>query len=130
MRTITTHHDGHGLNESIVIEADAQDPKAGGASHEYVFRFDGPRGENGRGVVTVGRIQFQHGPRHEPGSKPGIVEAALLAVLIDRLSSFQAGPFHCEENAEALGHLEAALALVKKRADARAARQVLGKNLR
>lgn len=40
MREITTHHDGHGLNESIEIEAD--DPGPGGASHHYnaVIRED------------------------------------------------------------------------------------------
>jgi len=120
-RTIETHHDGHGLNESILIEADPQDPNAGGASHEYWFTMEG---------AGVGRIQFQHGPRHEPGSTPGITEGVLLAVLLDRLTAFQAGPYPCEENAEQIKHLEAALALTKKRADERAARMVLGKNLK
>lgn len=120
-RMIETHHDGHGLNESIEIGADPQDPNGGGASHDYTFTMGG---------VEVGRVQFQHGPRQEPGSTPGITEAALLAVLLDRLTAFQAGPYPCEENAEQIKHLEAALALTKKRADERAARQVLGKNLK
>ena len=35
MRTITTHHDGHGLNESVTIEA--QEDIEGPACHRYEF---------------------------------------------------------------------------------------------
>lgn len=115
MRDITDHHDGHGLNESILITAD--DPGPGGASHNYVAAIDG---------VPVATIQFQEGPRNEPGSHPGITEAALLAILIDHLRSFQAGPYACRENAIQITHLEETLHWTKARADARAKRGVLG----
>lgn len=118
-RKLTAHFDGHGLNESLLIETDAPDPNAGGAAHLYDFAVSG---------VVVGRIQFQHGPRAVEGSTPGVTEAAVLAVLIDRLESFQAGPYACEENTTTLHHLDAALRSVKARADARAKRGVLGKN--
>ena len=39
---------------------------------------------------TVATIQFQRGPRNVEGSTPGITEAVLYAVLIDRLEGFQA----------------------------------------
>ena len=117
---LTDHHDGHGLNESIIIEHDPRDvEKGGGASHYYSCAIAG------RPVAT---IQFQHGPRDVAGSRPGMTEAALMAILIDRLRAFQAGPYSCRENAIQLTKLEEALHWTRARADARAARGVLGKN--
>lgn len=115
MRTITDHHDGHGLNESIEIVADA--PGHGGASHLYELSIDG---------TPIADIQFQKGPRNVKGSTPGATEAALAAVLIDRLQAFQAGAYACHENEMALQMLRGALGFMKARADARAERGVLG----
>lgn len=117
MRDIIDHHDGHGLNEAIRIRADAPGP--GGASHEYVLDIGG---------FCVASIQFQKGPRQEPGSIAGVTEAALLAVLIDRLRCFQAGEYACRENAIQITKLEETLHWTKARADARARRGVLGTN--
>jgi hypothetical protein len=115
MRQITDHHDGHGLNESITIEADDLGP--GGASHKYEMRMKG---------YSVGALQFQEGPRNVDGSIDGLTEAALVAVLIDRLRGFQAGPYACRENAIQLTKLEEVLHWTRARADARAKRGVLG----
>lgn len=115
MRLIDGHHDGHGLNESILIEADERGP--GNASHHYQLSIDG---------VPIGAIQFQKGPRNVEGSTPGATEAALLTVLIDRLDGFQAGDYRCRENAIILTKLEECLHWAKARADARAKRGVLG----
>lgn len=119
MRTLKLHHDGHGLNESIVLTADEKDPLAGGASHHYRAHLQGE---------FVLSIQFQHGPRNEPGSKPGVTEAVLLAILIDRMEAFNKGPYACRENAIVKTKLEEALHWMKARADERAQRGVLGKN--
>lgn len=135
-RMITAHHDGHGLNDLMTICADARDPGRGGnGSHYYRVSFDVSGTERafesgctGRADEKVAEVQFQHGPRDEPGSTPGCTEAVLMAILIDRLEGFQAGPYACAENEEQLVHLRAALALTRARADARAARGVLGKN--
>ena len=115
MREITIHHDGHGLNESIKIEAD--EPGPGGASHAYTLSIDG---------LEVARIQFQKGPRNIEGSTPGVVERALLAVVRDRLETFQSGEFACHENAMALEEVVAAMDWQKIRSDNRANRGVLG----
>ena len=115
MRTLVDHHDGHGLNESITIGADGPGP--GGASHRYTLTI---------GEHRVGFLQFQEGPRHVPESTPGATEAALLAILIDRLRGFQAGPYACRENAIQLTKLEETLHWARARADARAKRGVLG----
>lgn len=117
MRTIDTHHDGHGLNESIFITSDA--PDRSGAAHCYKLEIGG---------LVSSFINFQKGPRNEEGSTAGVTEAAILAVLIDRLRGFQAGPYSCRENAIQLTKLEEVLHWTKARADERAKRGVLGKN--
>jgi len=53
-----------------------------------------------------------------------------LAILIDRLRGFQAGPYACRENAIQLTKLEETLMWTKERAHARAKRGVLGKNVK
>lgn len=116
-RAITDHYDGHGLNESIELIADQ--PDGSGASHCYGARINGE---------VVADIQFQKGPRNVVGSTPGMTEAALLVILIDRLRGFQAGPYACRENAIQLTHLEETLHWTKARADAR--RGVLGQNIK
>lgn len=121
LRQIDVHHDGHGLNESIAIRTDEPDPS--GAAHVYQLSMPTDGAEN-----VVGLIQFQRGPRNVEGSTPGITEAALLAVLIDRLRGFQASPYGCRENALQLTHLEECLHWTKARADERAKRGVLGRN--
>lgn len=124
-RNLTTHHDGHGLNDETEIYCDERDPNAGGASHLYsIYRPGQPLPH------LCAKIQFQHGPRNVEGSTPGLLDAALLAVPIDRYEAFQQGPFACESNERVLGHLRAAMAEMKARADERAGRGVLGHNIK
>jgi hypothetical protein len=122
-RAIDTHHDGHGLNESIVLQA-MDEADGSGASHFYEANIADKDGVQRTCLV----VQFQKGPRDVSGSAPGVTEAALLAILIDRLRGFQAGPYACRENAIQLTHLEECLMWTKERAHARAKRGVLGKN--
>lgn len=131
MRSIDTHHDGFGLNDRIMVTADARDPNAGNASHTYeAIIYDDDIGNPaaiGRHVAT---IQYQHGPRHEEGSTPGITDEALLAIVLDRYRGFQSGPFACRENAIVITKLEEAMHWMhaRARARARAKQNVLGKN--
>lgn len=123
LRHITTHHDGHGLNECIGVVAGSDGP--GGASRYYCATIaDTDRHDGSRDLVL--RVQFQEGPRNEPCSRPGVTEAVLLVILIDRLVGLQGGPYACQENEQQLYHLREALRLTKACADARAARGVLG----
>lgn len=125
MRSIDqAHHDGLGLNDRIHITADEQDPNSGNASHHYIGRID----EDTAHEAICIDIQFQHGPRNVEGSVPGATEAAVIAVLIDRLRGFQSGPFSCRENALVLTKLEEALQWTQHRARERHRRGVLGKN--
>ena len=119
MRTITDHHDGHGLAESIRIEADDYDPNGGMASHTYQAWI---------GDTKVADVRFQQGPRNVEGSRKGVLDSVLLAIVVDRMRAFNAGPFSTRENALVMTHAQEAIHWLKYRADERAARGVLGQN--
>ncbi|ODT86711.1 MAG: hypothetical protein ABS78_15575 [Phenylobacterium sp. SCN 70-31] len=68
---------------------------------------------------------FQNGPIGEVGVN-GLTHEALLAILVDRLRAFQAGPFSCRENALALTKLEEAQQWLGARTRARMVRGVEG----
>lgn len=99
-------------NFSQVMVAD--EPGQGGACHEYYIC----RGE-------FGFVKFQNGPVKEFGVN-GCHQEDLLAIVIHRLQSFQAGDFACRENALALTKLEEAMHWLNHRTKARASRGVEG----
>ncbi len=125
-REITTHqHPLDELAKSIKLYSDESDPKAGNGRHHYEARiFD--RDKNA--VRCAAHVDFQHGPRGEEGSTPGITAGALLSILIDHFQSFQEGPFKCRENAVVITKLEEAAMWNEKRMVDRHKRGVLGKN--
>lgn len=105
----------------LTIEV-TDEPGAGGANHCY--RITWPLSRLGVGTVST-TINFQNGSIKEAGVN-GITQEVLLAILIDRLRSFQAGPFPCNENEAALTACEAALFYLKKRTLERLHRGVEG----
>ncbi len=95
----------------------------GGAYHQYnIYHQSDPE----RGYETKTEIQFQNGPRNDPSSIGGVLDADLLEIVRDRLRAFQSGPFACRENACALTHIEEALMWMNKRIEDRTERGVLG----
>jgi|FLOH01.1.fsa_nt_gi hypothetical protein len=142
MIELTGHHDGHGLMERCVVRAVDEPQQPSGAYHDYrllraltdeevAAARDGGMSyevEDGVTLADVGSVQFQRGPRNEDGSTPGTLDGALLSILIHRRECFQAGPYACQENQEALDLLLGVRAMDKHRADERAARGVLGRN--
>lgn len=118
-KTPQVHIDGLGLNDRIVVTCDERDPNAGNASHHYEAHIDG---------ALAARIDFQHGPRTEPSSTPGILDAVLIDVLLDRFRGFQSGSFASRENALVITKLEEAHHWMRERAWARHRQNVLGKN--
>ncbi len=103
------------------------EPGAGGACHEYSVEWmprDTSETSTARRSVSIG---FQNGPIKEAGVN-GITQEALLAIVIDRLRSFQTGQFSCRENAIALTHIEEALMWLQRRTVARIKRGVEGTN--
>ena len=119
MRTID-YHKINPLNDTLdVIVADA--PGHGGASHVYHVQHSNTAGHDP--LMTV---SFQNGPIAEHGVN-GVTQEILLAIVIDRLRSFQAGPFSSRENALALTKCEEALHWLQQRTLDRMRRGVEGK---
>jgi hypothetical protein len=121
MRELTSHK-VNGLNECIEI-AVLDEPGSGGACHLYQIR--GIKGPLDHHPIPTIDIRFQNGPINEAGAN-GITGEALLAVVEDRLKSFQSGPYACRENALALTHLQEAMHWLHHRTRERVARGVEG----
>jgi hypothetical protein len=112
-------HKVNPANDVIKITV-MDEPGAGGANHHY--RVVLPDGKSGLD------IQFQNGPIAEAGVN-GLTQEVLLAIVIDRLRSFQAGKFSCRENAIALTKIEEAQHWLHARTLARMQRGVEGRNV-
>lgn len=120
MRTITTHHINP-CNRAITIEA-GDEPGPGGASHVYDVRLPGwtRAPSTGPGELPHAHaawlLNFQMGVVQPNGEGAnGLTHEALLAIIIDRLQGFQAGPWACPENTAVLAHLQGALAILAAR---------------
>lgn len=124
MREIT-HHKTNGCNESLTIRV-LDEPGSGGACHHYTITTPNKplRQELAEPAVNC-EIMFQNGPIPEAGVN-GVTQEALLAVVIDRLESFQKGPYSCRENAIALTKIQEAMHWLQHRTLARVARGVEG----
>jgi len=99
-------------------------PGNGGACHEY--KIEDSQFQGGLPFAT---IKFQKGPIKEAGVN-GCHQEDLIAIVIDRLQSFQAGDFACRENAIAITKLEECMMWLNKRTAERVARGVEGTNVR
>lgn len=110
-------------NDTLKIEVTDQ-PGAGGANHHY--RITGYTPVNDDVVLPDETfIAFQNGPIAEVGVN-GVTQEALLAIVADRLRSFQSGPYACRENALALTKIEEAQMWLQQRTRARMLRGVEG----
>ena len=101
MRQLTGHK-VNPVNDLLTIEV-VDAIGHGGANHEY--RVAWPAQDHAVSEVT---INFQNGPIAEHGVN-GLTHEALLVILIDRLSAFQAGPYANPYNGDALYHVNCAL---------------------
>lgn len=127
MRDITFHKvegKGGGYDGNAIVVLD--EPGQGGACHTYRIAH-----RRGKGLhefdTTLCKMNFQNGPIQEVGVN-GVQQEDLLAIVIDRLSAFQAGPFANKYNAEALEHSRLALKALQQRTIDRIARGVEGVN--
>ncbi len=131
MRKLTDHIVSG--DQAVQLEIHVMDePGQGGANHRYEVSgycsATNPSTPNYLNPAEDQRklmVLFQNGPIKEFGVN-GITGEALLAIQIDRLRSFQAGPFSCRENAIALTHIEEALMWLQRRTVARIKRGVEG----
>jgi hypothetical protein len=124
-RTLSDHIvEGASANQLTISVVD--DPGQGGACHHYHIDWNSDQAWLNERPNSLD-IVFQNGPIKEFGVN-GITQEALLAVVIDRLRSFQAGPFSCRDNAVALTHCEDALMWLQRRTRDRIKRGVEGTN--
>jgi hypothetical protein len=79
------------------------------------------------GDDNVYLICFQHGPIKEVGPN-GVSNEALIAIVLDRMRSFQKTRWSCRENAVAITKLEEAMMWLHKRTNDRIRRNVEGTN--
>lgn len=135
MRTITDHIvEGDSVNHQLKISVLDQ-PGQGGASHLYMIEgLDRSKNAEAWHIEDWGYhpwlcapVLFQNGPIKEFGVN-GTTQEALLAIIIDRLRSFQSGPYSCRDNAIALTHCEDALMWLQRRTRERIKRGVEGTN--
>ena len=119
MREIFDHKSGLSNDPSdalIVCATDERGP--GNANHEYSIQLKA-------NVPYSAFVKFQEGPLQE-NEFNGVSNESVLAIVIDRLKGFQAGPFACRENALALTKLEEAQHWLHHRTLARMQRGVEG----
>ena len=127
MRTLNEHKINP-ANDTIEI-AVTDNPGSGGANHRY--EISGINYEKNDSKFTVDGpsdklvVLFQNGPIPEVGVN-GVTHEVLLAIVADRLRSFQGGPFACKANACALTHIEEAQHWLHQRTIERMRRGVEG----
>lgn len=138
MRKLTDHIVSGDQAAQLTIEV-LDEPGQGGANHLYrITGLDvgknpsyepcaGEKPGNYDGPEDAQWVMFQNGPIKEFGVN-GVTQEALLAIVIDRLRSFQAGPFAGDYNARALTHCEQALGWLQQRTLDRISRGVEGTN--
>jgi hypothetical protein len=130
MRELFDHITNPANNELVVTVEDQ--PGSGGAQHLYMIRgYDSTTNPSDPFVGRYGKgsdhttILFQNGPIAEAGVN-GITHEVLLAIVADRLRSFQDGPYKCKANACALTHIEEAQHWLQQRTLERMRRGVEG----
>lgn len=117
MRTLNDHQ-VNPANDTLTITV-TDEPGAGGANHEYAI--------SGIPNETATVIRFQNGPINADGNGVnGLTHEVLLAIVADRLRSFQKGPYACKANACALTHIEEAQHWLQQRTLERMRRGVEG----
>ena len=129
MSRYLTDHQVNPANDQLKIQVMDQ-PGSGGANHHYrIFGFSTQSNTSASAVVnndeTALDILFQNRPIGEFGVN-GITQEAIIAICIDRLRSFQSGPYACRDNEIALTKLEEAQMWLLKRTRDRMARGVEG----
>jgi hypothetical protein len=133
-RTLTSHI-VNPANDKIEITV-IDEPGSGGANHAYLVEgmdmsgnpaavsfaeVDAERTDERYGLC----IAFQNGPIAANGVN-GVTQEVLLAIVEDRLKSFQAGPYACRENAVALAKIQEAMMWLQRRTLERMRRGVEG----
>ena len=113
------------IGTSNYTEVFAIDDKMYNANHYYEVRQTPSEGATISDKEIYAKVKFQEGPIKEHGIN-GCHNEDLIAIVIDRLQSFQESNFACRENAIAITKLEEALLWLGKRTQDRKNRGVEG----
>ena len=126
MRNLTDHQ-VNPANDKLIVQV-LDEPGQGGACHSYyVDGFDISTNHSAIEGNNYLYILFQNGPPYKEGvGVNGITHEVLLAIVADRLRSFQKGPYSCKANACALTHIEEAMHWLQQRTLERMRRGVEG----
>lgn len=126
MRKLTDHQVNPANDRLLVQVLDA--PGQGGACHDYyISGYDPTKNPSFDAHGPYTEILFQNGPISEEGvGVNGITHEVLLAIVADRLRSFQKGHYSCKANACALTHIEEAMHWLQQRTLERMRRGVEG----
>jgi len=81
--------------------------------------------ENVEIIPPVSVVKFQKGPIKENGVN-GVANEDLISMVVKRLQCFQESPYKCDENEQAIKHLEDCLKVLRIRTDKRVDREVEG----
>lgn len=119
MRELTGHK-VNPANDLLTVQV-LDEPGSGGANHQYLIKIP----EQEKVAADNYCVYFQNGPIGEVGVN-GITHEALLAILVDRLECFQAGPFANKYNGVALDYLRGAQDILQQRTKERMNRGVEG----
>ena len=137
-----TSHEVSGATSSLKIDV-MDEPGSGGGYHHYLLHGFNTQ-TNASDVepklnLSYANIFFQNGPVsfkefidefYPQVVNNGITIEALLAICEHRLQCFQAGPFACESNANALLNISQAMEALHSRTRDRVARNVEGKEVK
>ena len=121
-------HKVNRFNRECIDVLTADKRASDNAHHAYIISaraFEMPK--DAEPVVSV-YLQFQNGGLNVGAN--GITDQALIAVILDRLRSFNDGQFRCRENSIIITKLEEALLWMEKRGNDRARRGVEGERAR
>jgi len=115
---VLNEHQVNPANDTLLVQV-VDEPGQGGAHHHYRVTIP-----NQASNVD---IHFQNGPINADGNGVnGLTHEVLLAIVADRLRSFQKGPYSCKANACALTHIEEAQHWLQQRTIERMRRGVEG----
>ena len=119
-KEITYHRGGNPVDDGITIKvAHAPEPRSH-ATNFYSWDFKASNGAGGQGGI----IKFHD--CNSAGKTNGLTMEVLIAICMHRLQCFQQGEFACQDNEDALEHLESELFNLNARTMSRKERGVLG----
>lgn len=119
-----TDHRNNKFNRECIEVVTNDERASDNAHHSYAIAvFDGSNQQ-----VEQCILNFQNGGLKEVGAN-GITDQALIAIVLDRIRSFNDGQFRCRENSMVITKLEEAMLWMEKRSNDRARRGVEGERV-